>query len=503
MEKLMKYLIEKDSKYESLQLLSAKYFKQSNTLEVSFSCFEYDYDVEKLKQLVLSYIDNCSNVKINIKQEKLSKEYLEMRIKEYLFNDVAYSQAVDLERISVSEFNNNYQISLFVDKTKLNKLDNESLTSRIKQEISMLGNFEVDFNIDCYESQSSNIIENRKEIFAEDNAIDFSNIVRITNFKLFLGRIDDVFEAKLPININNTEKDAVIAGFIQNVSEFTSKKNIGTDKKYYKFDLVYDEERINCTTFSKDGFGLFELENNRQIVVLGDIDEYNGAFSIRVKGIGLCSFDLPKKVEKKASKFYKYVSPEPYVNIEQASFLDIKKQTESNYLLENDFVVFDLETTGIDYKNNKIIEIGAVKIRKGEIIEQFSTFVNPQMHINDEASKVNNIYDDMVASAPTYEQVIPDFFKFCENAILVGHNLIGFDLPFLNYYAKKIGYEFKNKAEDTMEMSRKYLGQLKHVKLSNVCDFLGVSLIGAHRAVNDTIATAKVFIKLIENYAKI
>ena len=107
----------------------------------------------------------------------------------------------------------------------------------------------------------------------------------------------------------------------------------------------------------------------------------------------------------------------------------------------------------------------------------------------------------MVKDAPTFEQVFPDFFKFIENCTLVAHN-INFDLPFISYQAKPMGYVILNPTQDTLLISQKHLGQLKHFKLSNVCDFLGVSLIGAHRAVNDTVATAKVFIKLVEKYGK-
>ena len=207
----------------------------------------------------------------------------------------------------------------------------------------------------------------------------------------------------------------------------------------------------------------------------------------------------PEKKEKKVSKFYKFVKPEPYVQMEQINFLNEDKGIHSKYLLDNTFVVFDLETTGLNYSTCKIIEIGAVKIVKGQITEVFSTFVNPQGHIDDDATLKNNITDDMVKDAPVFNQVFPDFFKFIDGAILVAHN-ISFDLPFISHHAKPLGYTISNKTEDTLLIAQKYLWQLKHYKLSNLCDFLGVSLVGAHRAVNDTVATAKCFVKLIENY---
>ena len=211
--------------------------------------------------------------------------------------------------------------------------------------------------------------------------------------------------------------------------------------------------------------------------------------------------EFPKIQSKKANKNYKYVKPVPYILHEQASFLDTSNTIKSEYLLKNTFVVFDLETTGLDTNTCKIIEIGAVKLVDGVITQQFSTFVNPMEHIPDDATMTNNITDDMVKDAPTIEQVFPDFYKFIEGSVLVAHN-IAYDFPIVNRYAKKFGYVLDNEKQDTLLLAQKHLGQLKKHTLSKVCEFFNIPLIGAHRAVNDTVATAKVFVKLIENYRK-
>ncbi len=160
------------------------------------------------------------------------------------------------------------------------------------------------------------------------------------------------------------------------------------------------------------------------------------------------------------------------------------------------FVVFDIETTGFSPVNNRIIEIGAVKVEAGEITERFSAFVNPETPIPFEIEKLTGINDDMVLGAKKIETVLPEFFAFCKEAVLVAHNA-NFDMGFIMENAARLGIEREYTYVDTVGIARALLpSQAKHT-LDAVAKTMGVSLENHHRAVDDAEATAEIFVKFI------
>ena len=170
--------------------------------------------------------------------------------------------------------------------------------------------------------------------------------------------------------------------------------------------------------------------------------------------------------------------------------------------LDDTYVVFDIETTGLSKEKEMITEIGAVKVADGKIIDRFSTFVNPQRPISAEITKLTGITDDMVKDAPTIENVLPEFLKFCEDTVLVAHNA-SFDTGFIRIVAERAGLgELHHTIVDTLELARALLPELNKHKLDIVCEHLGVTLNGHHRAVNDAEATAEVFIKFLDMLAE-
>lgn len=170
--------------------------------------------------------------------------------------------------------------------------------------------------------------------------------------------------------------------------------------------------------------------------------------------------------------------------------------------LDDTYVVFDIETTGLSKEKEMITEIGAVKVADGKIIDRFSTFVNPQRPISAEITKLTGITDDMVKDAPTIENVLPEFLKFCEDTVLVAHNA-SFDTGFIRIAAERAGLgELHHTIVDTLELARALLPELNKHKLDIVCEHLGVTLNGHHRAVNDAEATAEVFIKFLDMLAE-
>ncbi|MBP2073171.1 PolC-type DNA polymerase III [Thermoanaerobacterium butyriciformans] len=164
--------------------------------------------------------------------------------------------------------------------------------------------------------------------------------------------------------------------------------------------------------------------------------------------------------------------------------------------IDDSFVVFDIETTGLSSINDSIIEIGAVKIKDCQIIDTFETFVNPQIHISRFITKLTGITDDMVNGYPPIEEVLPKFLEFIKGSTLVAHNA-NFDVTFIKTKAKNIGIEVDNPVLDTLELSRHMYENLKNYKLDTVAQYLGVSLENHHRAVDDARATAEIFLKSI------
>ncbi len=174
---------------------------------------------------------------------------------------------------------------------------------------------------------------------------------------------------------------------------------------------------------------------------------------------------------------------------------------EKGQNFKQDFVVFDIETTGFSPVENRIIEIGAVKVSGGKIVDRFSSFVNPEVPIPFEIEKLTSITDAMVIGAEKIESVLPEFLKFCEGCMLVAHNA-GFDMGFIMENCDRQGISHDFTYIDTVGIARIMLPtQAKHT-LDAVAKALGVSLLNHHRAVDDAEATAEIFVKFIDRMEK-
>jgi DNA polymerase III subunit alpha, Gram-positive type len=161
------------------------------------------------------------------------------------------------------------------------------------------------------------------------------------------------------------------------------------------------------------------------------------------------------------------------------------------------FTVFDLETTGLNYKKDEIIEIGAVKVLNGKIINEFSTFIKPEGNIPAKITEITGINKKMVASAPYIREILGEFLEFIGDSVLVAHNA-GFDYGFLKAALEKCDMENTVYTRlDTLALSRALLPELKNHKLDTIAEFLKVDLKHHHRAINDARATAEIFLKFI------
>lgn len=238
-----------------------------------------------------------------------------------------------------------------------------------------------------------------------------------------------------------------------------------------------------------------------EVCVEGELkmDERSGSYNLFTRKLAQVQIDYSSintdVVYNEAPEYYSTITPAKYIETEQSDlFVDDSELPE---MLKGTIVVFDLETTGLVPSAGKIIEIGAVKMVDGVIKETFSTLINPLEHIPEEASNINHIYDKDVVGAPEFKEVVPDFYKFCQGAVLCGHN-VGFDIGFLTYHAKKEFYNFDHQSIDTLDMAKRILKRESRNKLENLCKEFGINLDNAHRALFDTIATAKVLKKLAQ-----
>ena len=323
-------------------------------------------------------------------------------------------------------------------------------------------------------------------------------------------------------NISGEKLSVILSGVISNFQKkhYIKKKEKAKgenakESSYYTFTLTDSSGRMNCTYFSSltNEKKMDKLADDTRVIIIGDVQKFNNNFTCYIRSLGLCneklapitkdesmaSLDEYEEIDPVFSQDYipaEYNFVRPYVEKHQANIFD-KKPTYSSYIMDNEFVVYDFETTGLDTNTCEIIEIGAVKIKSGEIVDVFQTLIKPKNTIPDIITQVTNISNDMVASSPSIKIVMPAFYDFFKGCILGGYNSANFDDKILAVQSRKLGIEFDNQTTDVILLARSKMASSNY-KLSTVVKNLGIVLIGAHRALNDALATAKVLLKLNE-----
>lgn len=171
---------------------------------------------------------------------------------------------------------------------------------------------------------------------------------------------------------------------------------------------------------------------------------------------------------------------------------------DSRTLLEKDYVVFDLETTGAKCPPCRVTEIGAYRVRNGAIVDEFQTLVNPETYIPPFITQLTGISDAMVKTAPKFSQIAADFLDFIGDAILVAHNA-SFDMKFLNHEVGMVynKYRVANQHLCTVQLSRRLVTNVENHKLSTLSEHFSIDIGRHHRAAYDAHATAKIFINLL------
>ncbi len=345
-----------------------------------------------------------------------------------------------------------------------------------------------------------------EEYFAETRRFD------ICNFKKLDGADVLPKSAVYIADIAGMEGQFAVCGKVTFIEErkyvkHNEKTNEDVEKSRFSISLSDGSGNLRTTYFPKKGTvdRVREIQAGDELVLIGEMEEYNGTRSFKAGRINFGNmpegFTPVARKSKPVPKFYHSVFPEPYVDYTQAGFFD--KLDLPADLKKGVFVVFDIETTGLNYqpamgRMDKIIELGAVKIVNGEIAEKFSTFVACDEKLPPNIVDLTGITDADLVGAPAIEQVIADFYKFADGCCLVAHNA-SFDLGFVRYYGMENGYAFEHKSIDTLTLAQSVLrfGEVPNYKLNTIAGYYGFDF-NHHRAFEDAGVTAKIFIELIK-----
>ncbi|MBQ8443982.1 MAG: ribonuclease H-like domain-containing protein [Clostridia bacterium] len=497
-----------NDKFKYLKLLNVVYDKDSLQCTITLL---YPYQIEEIpiedkEEIIKFYQEFLSlngDVKVKFKKSFLDESLILEEVVEFFRqNKKGLYPYICPENLSSTNEGQNVEINISLNQDILSLVDDFDLENQIKKHIEKL--FIANVRV--------NLIENEETLPEEIDAEDLMSTPSGNRVR----RYDVKFEKKViggdiapkPEYISDIKKpkpSVILSGFISNKNQKKyiqkSGKNAGKEKTLYTFTLRDKEGAIDCVYFcgkthEKD---MESLDDLLMLLCVGNVQMgFNGKLTYYIKKISLASpYEEVVEIQSDSSEFKhkKVVFPDlmPY---EKQSNLFEEKAVYNDYIMKNNFVVFDIETTGLDPEYCEITELGAVKIEKGEITERFQSFAKPSHPIPEEVVKVTNITDEMVAHAPSAEDVVYDFWEWSRGCILSGHNVVGFDIKFIRKVAEKIGVRFDNEMIDTLIVARTSGLRLGNYKLGTIVKALGLTLEGAHRAYNDAYATARVLMEL-------
>lgn len=469
---------------------------------------------DRIRAAVGKALGSQASVEVKLTKSHFDADFFKAKLLSFLdgFPSVApyvFADNIAIKRLAEYEF----EVRVSVDDDINEFISRRGVTAEVRSMIAHSYCEKVDFEFVPVHVDKPDAIELAEKELAEYvyETTDGHYVVP-QNVEEFVGRI--VYDRAGYISDAKREKSSVV--YCGRVSDFTECERRPKDgepagKKFYKFTLTDPTGSLKCLYFprkKKDGTtelnNIVNLQNGKEVVVKGSLKENsfrgNVSYDMFVNAISLCIVPeddfVTVKSAYKSAKEYKCVKPQPYVETRQTNVFDVIKEPAA-WLIGKSFCVFDLETTGISVNECKIIEIGAVKLVDGRMIEQFSTYVDPREPISERITSLTSITDADVAGAPKIEEVLPDFYKFVEGCTLVGHN-VDFDYGFIAAAGKDIGITFENPKEDTWDIAKKYVKDIRNYKLGTLAKYFGVLNEHAHRAIHDAVTTAKVFVKLAD-----
>ncbi len=486
-----------DEKLKNIRVNSIEINREKRAIKYNFIC---DQTVdEELQQKMLNEVEKItlpafSCVEISVRKIVSNDQLINAEIYKYLSENYP-SISIFLKPTDVisTVFGNMVKYVLRLTKDGAEYVQKNGALNKLNEYMSK--RFCSDFagSTDIKEMEETVSLLSRDVYIGELQKIEHRTIKVKSVFV-----IDDATMGDTALYIEDAISGTVtVCGKITDIVERQTK----TGKPFFVIHLDDTTGRTSGVYFTKKNTypKIKELAVGDEIIVRGTIGEYNGKRSFTFDKINRCEFpaDFVKKdkYKKSAPKEYKTIFPAPATSIKISSVFDDASALPEE-LTQNVYVVFDLETTGIDVMSNGITEIGAVKLVDGKMTEQFTTLVKPDYPITEENIAITGITPEMVKDSPKIGTVIPDFMKFIEGSILVAHNA-EFDTKFIKRFAGGEEYDVKNKVMDTLEMARALLPQLRKHDLHTIADHFGI-VFHHHRAMSDAYATAEAFIELMK-----
>ncbi len=236
-------------------------------------------------------------------------------------------------------------------------------------------------------------------------------------------------------------------------------------------------------------------------VLINDTISLLRSFNGRASAISVVDFVMKiRRPDREMARLLvtELIDSDPRLTLVDDEVVLTEYQTVDSELADVEFVVFDLETTGAKAPPCKITEIGAYRVRGGEVLDKFHTLVNPETPIPHFITGLTGIDDEMVADAPIFSDIIHDLLEFIGNSVMVAHNS-GFDMRFLNHEIGMVfpNHKLANPCLCTVQLSRRLLPDILNHKLKTVAEHYDIDLTNHHRAAADAFATAHIFVNLL------
>ena len=504
-----------DEEIKTIAIRAIERLKSRNTTSKSFLCFykvyvKNNYIIIELNDEHIKFM--LEEVKISSKIESILAEY---GLKDYkiMFSVGDFSKELsnveekikaDMEKQQniISSEREKIIKENSVTETQVYKVKNDfkrgSKTKDIKGDVISIKDF-----YDLYDGEPCIV---QGEIFSIEGMVLKSRktlkTIRITDgessltSKIFLDENDnlDISEGKI-LKLSGKVQMDTYAGNEKTL--MINTVNI-IEKEVIKKEDTAEEKMVELHTHTKmsEMVGVTDVED-----LIKRAKEY-GHKAIAITDYSVvhsypAAYKTAKKLSKDDDKMKVIFGCEMYMIDDEALMITNPKDKKID---EEEFVVFDIETTGLNSHTNKIIEIGAVKIKAGRIIDRYSQLINPGISIPYHITEITSITNEQVANQPKIDEVIGKFVDFIGDAVLVAHNA-PFDMGFIKRDIKEyLNIDLENSVIDTLQMARDLFPDFKKYGLGDLNKSLGLALEKHHRAVDDSQATANMFIIFLEKY---
>ena len=504
-----------DEEIKTIAIRAIERLKSRNTTSKSFLCFykvyvKNNYIIIELNDEHIKFM--LEEVKISSKIESILAEY---GLKDYkiMFSVGDFSKELsnveekikaDMEKQQniISSEREKIIKENSVTETQVYKAKNDfkrgSKTKDIKGDVISIKDF-----YDLYDGEPCIV---QGEIFSIEGMVLKSGktlkTIRITDgessltSKIFLDENDnlDISEGKI-LKLSGKVQMDTYAGNEKTL--MINTVNI-IEKEVIKKEDTAEEKMVELHTHTKmsEMVGVTDVED-----LIKRAKEY-GHKAIAITDYSVvhsypAAYKIGKKLSKDDDKMKVIFGCEMYMIDDEALMITNPKDKKID---EEEFVVFDIETTGLNSHTNKIIEIGAVKIKAGRIIDRYSQLINPGISIPYHITEITSITNEQVANQPKIDEVIGKFVEFIGDAVLVAHNA-PFDMGFIKRDIKEyLNIDLESSVIDTLQMARDLFPDFKKYGLGDLNKALGLALEKHHRAVDDSQATANMFIIFLEKY---